>query len=230
MLLELVCQDKDIVVVIIDVRGFVILGDFVKELFVQFVECGIVEQDVVGILVGLVYSGKKVFVCGLVCFYVVCSLEQVKVDLVYSQNNVKIFGVSGGVVYGVLGVIYYSLYDIVVLRIFLGMNIVFFCDVCQICKLVKLLVDYFELVYVCVGRVVVFDVYENDDFEFVLGKVNMLLDGMDLIIIVVGEMVYYVYQVGLMLCEKGIQVCVLDMFFIKFVDVEVIRKVVEEIG
>ena len=81
-------------------RGSVTLGDFAKELPEQFVECGIAEQNAVGISAGLAHSGKKVFVCGPACFYVARSLEQVKVDLAYSQNNVKILGVSGGVAYG----------------------------------------------------------------------------------------------------------------------------------
>lgn len=79
------------------------VNDFAKELPQQFVECGIAEQDAVGISAGLAHSGKKVFVCGPACFYVARSLEQVKVDLAYSQNNVKILGVSGGVAYGALG-------------------------------------------------------------------------------------------------------------------------------
>lgn len=65
------------------------VNDFAKELPQQFVECGIAEQDAVGISAGLAHSGKKVFVCGPACFYVARSLEQVKVDLAYSQNNVK---------------------------------------------------------------------------------------------------------------------------------------------
>ena len=179
-LLELARQDKDIVAVTTDARGSVTLGDFAKELPAQFVECGIAEQDAVGISAGLAHSGKKVFVCGPACFYVARSLEQVKVDLAYSQNNVKILGVSGGVAYGALGATHHSLHDIAVLRTFPGMNIVLPCDARQTRKLVKLLVDYPEPVYVRVGRAAVPDVYENDDFEFVLGKANTLLDGTDL--------------------------------------------------
>ena len=173
-LLELARQDKDIVAVTTDARGSVTLGDFAKELPAQFVECGIAEQDAVGISAGLAHSGKKVFVCGPACFYVARSLEQVKVDLAYSQNNVKILGVSGGVAYGALGATHHSLHDIAVLRTFPGMNIVLPCDARQTRKLVKLLVDYPEPVYVRVGRAAVPDVYENDDFDFVLGKANML--------------------------------------------------------
>ena len=74
-LLELARQDKDIVAVTTDARGSVTLGDFAKELPAQFVECGIAEQDAVGISAGLSHSGKKVFVCGPACFYVARSLE-----------------------------------------------------------------------------------------------------------------------------------------------------------
>ena len=229
-LLELAGQDKDIVAVTTDARGSVTLGDFAKELPAQFVECGIAEQDAVGISAGLAHSGKKVFVCGPACFYVARSLEQVKVDLAYSQNNVKILGVSGGVAYGALGATHHSLHDIAVLRTFPGMNIVLPCDARQTRKLVKLLVDYPEPVYVRVGRAAVPDVYENDDFDFILGKANMLLNGTDLTIIAAGETVYHAYQAGLMLQEKGIKARVLDMSSIKPVDAEAIRKAAEETG
>ena len=175
-LLELARQDKDIVAVTTDARGSVTLGDFAKELPAQFVECGIAEQDAVGISAGLAHSGKKVFVCGPACFYVARSLEQVKVDLAYSQNNVKILGVSGGVAYGALGATHHSLHDIAVLRTFPGMNIVLPCDARQTRKLVKLLVDYPEPVYVRVGRAAVPDVYENDDFDFILQESSVYAD------------------------------------------------------
>ena len=46
-----------------DARGSVTLGDFAKELPAQFVECGIAEQDAVGISAGLHIAEKK-------CLYV----------------------------------------------------------------------------------------------------------------------------------------------------------------
>lgn len=229
-LLELARIDKDIVVVTTDARGSVTLDDFAKELPGQFIECGIAEQNAVGISAGLAHSGKKVFVCGPACFYVARSLEQVKVDLAYSQNNVKILGVSGGVAYGALGATHHSLHDIAVMRTFPGMKVVMPCDARQTRKLVKLLVDCPDPVYVRVGRSAVPDVYENDDFDFELGKANMLLDGHDLTIIATGETVYHAYQAGLMLREKNINVRVLDMASIKPYDKEAILKAASETG
>lgn len=229
-LLELARLDKDIIAVTTDARGSVTLGDFAKELPQQFVECGIAEQNAVGISAGLAHSGKKVFVCGPACFYIARSLEQVKVDLAYSRNNVKIFGVSGGVAYGALGATHHSLHDIAVMRTFPGMNMALPCDARQTKKLVKLLVDYPEPVYVRVGRAAVPDVYENDDFELTFGKANTLLEGIDLTIIATGETVYHAYQAGLMLHEVGIKARVLDMAFIKPYDKEAILKAAVETG
>lgn len=229
-LLELARVDKDIVAVTTDARGSVTLGAFADELPAQFVECGIAEQNAVGISAGLAHSGKKVFVCGPACFYVARSLEQVKVDLAYSQNPVKILGVSGGVAYGALGATHHSLHDIAVLRTFPGMNIVLPCDARQTRKLVSLLVDYPAPVYVRVGRAAVPDVYENDDFEFAVGKANRLLDGSDLTIMATGETVYHAYQAALMLREKGIGARVLDMAWIKPCDREAVKLAAAETG
>lgn len=229
-LLALARKDRDIVAVTTDARGSVTLNDFAKELPAQFVECGIAEQDAVGISAGLAHSGKKVFVCGPACFYVARSLEQVKVDLAYSRNPVKILGVSGGVAYGALGATHHSLHDIAALRTFPSMNIVLPCDARQTARLVKLLVDYPEPVYVRVGRAAVPDVYGDDSFPMEFGKANMLADGRDLTIIGTGETVYHAYQAALGLKEHGIQARVLDMAFIKPCDEEAIRKAAADTG
>ena len=230
VLMEAAKTDKDIVVLCSDSRGSASATPFAEAFPDQFVECGIAEQDAVGISAGLTHSGKKVFVCGPACFYVARSLEQVKVDLAYSRNPVKILGVSGGVAYGALGATHHSLHDIAALRTFPGMNIVLPCDARQTAKLVKMLVDYPEPVYVRVGRAAVPDVYEDDNFPLAFGKANMLADGKDLTIIGTGETVYHACQAALRLREQGIQARVLDMAFIKPCDEEAIRKAAADTG
>ena len=229
-LLSLARNDKDIIAVTTDARGSVTLDEFAKELPQQFIECGIAEQDAVGISAGLAHSGKKVFVCGPACFYVARSLEQVKVDLAYSRNNVKILGVSGGVAYGALGATHHSLHDIAVLRTFPGMNIILPCDARQTKKIVELLIDYPEPVYVRVGRADVPVVYQDDVFEFAFGKANVLLEGKDLTIIGTGETVYHAWQAGLELQKQNIHARVLDMASIKPCDTDAILKAAAETG
>ena len=229
-LLELAKQDKDIIAVTSDARGSVTLGDFAKELPQQFVECGIAEQDAVGISAGLAHSGKKVFCCGPACFYVARSLEQVKVDLAYSENPVKILGVSGGVAYGALGATHHSLHDIAALRTFPGMHIVLPSDWRQTRKLVKQLVDYHYPCYVRVGRAAIPDVYDDDNCQFEIGKAQMLQDGTDLTIIATGETVYHAYMAGKQLAAEGISTRVLDFASIKPCDEMAVIKAARETG
>lgn len=229
-LLALAKQDKDIIAVTTDARGSVTLGDFAKELPGQFVECGIAEQDAIGISAGLASCGKKVFCCGPACFYVTRSLEQVKVDIAYSGNPVTVFGVSGGVAYGALGATHHSLHDIAVMRTFPGMNVILPCDARQTAKVVKMLVDHPAPTYVRVGRAAVPDVYENDEFEFRLGKANIVAEGGDLTIIAAGETVYHALQASRSLEKKGVHARVLDLSCIKPFDADAVRKAAAETG
>lgn len=229
-LLELARQDKDIIAVTTDARGSVTLGDFADALPEQFVECGIAEQDAVGISAGLAHSGKKVFCCGPACFYVARSLEQVKVDLAYSENPVTILGVSGGVAYGALGATHHSLHDIAVLRTFPGMTVCLPSDWRVTKKLVKMLVDYDKPCYVRVGRAAVPDVYADDNFQFLVGKAITVCEGTDLTIVATGETVYHAWQAALQLKEQGVQARVLDCSWLKPFDEEAICKAARETG
>jgi len=229
-LVELAKKDKDIVAVTSDARGSVTLDKFANELPEQFVELGIAEQNAVGVAAGLSSVGKKSFVCGPACFYVARSLEQVKVDVAYSANPVKILGVSGGVSYGALGFSHHSLHDIAVLRTFPGMHIVLPCDIFQTKKLVEELVDYPYPVYIRVGRNAVPNVYENENIDFKIGKANLLLDGDDLTIIGTGETVYHCLQAGKKLHEQGIKARVIDMHTLKPFDREIVENAARETG
>lgn len=229
-LVELAKQNKDIVAVTTDARGSVTLDSFAKELPDQFVELGIAEQNAVGVAAGLASAGKKAFVCGPACFYVARSLEQVKVDVAYSANPVKILGVSGGVSYGALGFSHHSLHDIAVLRTFPGMHVVLPCDIHQTRKLVEQLIDYPHPVYIRVGRNAVPNVYENANVEFKIGKANQLTEGNDLTIIGTGETVYHCCEAAKTLKEKGINARVIDMHTLKPFDSEIVKKAAVETG
>ena len=227
-LLELAKQDKDIVVVTTDARGSTTLTSFAKELPDQFIELGIAEQNAIGVGAGLAAAGKKTFVCGPASFYSARSLEQVKVDVAYSNNPVKILGVSGGVSYGALGFTHHSLHDIAVLRTFPGLHIVLPCDIFLTKKLVLELVNYSYPVYIRLGRNPVPNVYDNEDIKFQIGNANILLDGNDITIIGTGETVYHCLQAGKELQTRGIMARVIDMHTLKPIDRRIIENAARE--
>ena len=171
------------------------------------------------------------FACGPACFYVARSLEQVKVDLAYSENPVTILGVSGGIAYGALGATHHSLHDIAVLRTFPGMSVFIPADAQQTKILVRHLVDYKQAAYVRVGRAAVPEVYPETMTDFEIGKAIQLHDGDDLAIIACGEPVYHALEAAKKLAEEGINARVIDMSIaIKPCDREAVIKAARETG
>lgn len=229
-LLECARKDKNIIALATDARGSVTLGQFAEELPEQFVEIGIAEQNMVGIGAGLATCGKKPFVCGPACFLSSRSLEQLKVNVAYSNTNVKIIGVSGGVSYGPLGSTHHSLHDIAVMRAIPNITVILPCDVHQTVKMTRALTEMVGPVYVRMGRGPVPDVYTEDNVPFEIGKANTLLTGDDVTIIATGEMVRHALDAGLLLQNKGIKARVIDMHTIKPIDKDVIIKAAKETG
>ena len=78
-------------------------------------ETGIAEQNLVSIAAGLAKCGKKSYAVSPACFLSTRSYEQCKVDVAYSNTNVKLIGISGGVSYGALGMSHHSAQDIAAL-------------------------------------------------------------------------------------------------------------------
>ena len=110
------------------------------------------------------------------------------------------------------------------------MNVVLPSDGNMTEKLVKMLVDYPEPVFVRVGRGTTGEVYENHDFDCIPGKANLLHEGKDITIIATGETVYHALKAAEMLEEKKINARVLDYSWIKPFDKDALRKAAEETG
>src|SRR4051812_15708677 len=115
-LLALAQADRNVVAVTSDSRGSGKLGPFGEALPDQMVEVGIAEQNLVGVAAGLASAGKTVFAVSPACFLTARALEQIKNDVAYSDNAVKLVGISAGVSYGALGTTHHSLHDLAALR------------------------------------------------------------------------------------------------------------------
>lgn len=227
-LMELSKQDKNIMVVACDSRGSASMGNFANEYPEQFVEVGIAEQNAVGIAAGLASCGKKPYVVSPASFLSMRSIEQVKVDVAYSKTNVKLIGISGGVSYGALGMTHHSLQDIAVMRAIPDISIILPSDKFETKKMIEKLQSYDKPVYIRIGRNPVDDVYNDENFEFEIGKANVLADGNDITIIATGETVKIALDAGKLLSSERINCRVINMHTIKPLDTESIIKAASE--
>lgn len=222
VLIEKAKQNKDILVLTSDSRGSASLGAFAEQLPDQLVEVGIAEQNIVSISAGLAHMGKKPFVASPACFLSMRSIEQVKVDVAYSNKNVKLVGISGGVSYGALGMSHHSLQDIAVTRAIPNLQVLLPADRHETKKMFEALVDSEIPAYIRLGRNPVEDCYSSADYDFEIGKAVIMTEGKDLSIMASGETVRQALDAAELLKEKGISAEVVNIHSIKPLDTETI--------
>lgn len=213
-ILEEAKKDRDIVVVCTDSRGSASLGSYPEELPEQFVEMGIAEQNSVTVSAGMAYMGKKVYAIGPASFYSMRSAEQVKVDMAYSHNNVKVIGISGGISYGALGATHHSLQDIALMRAIPNLIVEIPSDASQMTGLVDAFLATETPAYVRIGRGAVPTIYPKD-VKVEIGKAIRHGDGTDAAIMACGQMVWRALEAAKLLEEQGIHVSVWDVHSLK---------------
>ena len=229
VIMEKANEDKDIMVLCSDSRGSASLAPFAEAFPEQFIETGIAEQNLVSISAGLAKCGKKPFAASPACFLSTRSYEQVKIDVAYSNTNVTLIGISGGISYGALGMSHHSAQDIAAMSAIPNMRVYLPSDRHQTKYLIESLLQDDKPAYVRVGRNPVEDIYTEENCPFEIDKATVLTEGDDVAIIACGEMVKPSYEAARLLEEKGIHACVLDMYCVKPMDVEGILKAVKDV-
>ncbi len=221
-------EDKDIVVLCSDSRGSASMAPFYDAYPEQSIEVGIAEQNLVSISAGLAKCGKKPFAFSPACFLSTRSYEQAKVDVAYSNTNVKLVGISGGVSYGALGMSHHSAQDIAGMSAIPNMRVYIPSDRFQTEKLFSELLKDEKPAYVRVGRNPVEDIYSEENCPFELDKATVIGDGSDLLIVACGELVKSAVDSLELLKAKGINATVLDMYCIKPIDKDAVLKYAEK--
>ena len=228
VLLEKAKDDRDIVVLCSDSRGSASMAPFFEAYPAQSIEVGIAEQNLVSISAGLAKCGKKPFCFSPACFLSTRSYEQAKVDVAYSNTNVKLIGISGGVSYGALGMSHHSAQDIAAMSAIPNMRVYLPSDRLQTAALIKALLQDKKPAYVRVGRNPVEDVYTEDYAGFELDKASVLCEGSDVTLIACGEMVRPALDAAALLKERGVSAAVLDMYCVKPLDKDAVLKAAEQ--
>lgn len=224
---KLAAADRNIVVVTSDSRGSGKLVNFGQKFPDQIVEIGIAEQNLVGVAAGLASAGKKVFAVSPACFLTARALEQIKNDVAYSDNPVRLVGISAGVSYGALGTTHHSLHDLAVLRAINNITIVAPADNYETEEAVRLAAAAYHPVYLRFGKRTMPSL-PDDGLSFGFGKGRLLRNGHDIALIATGETVYPALLAAEVLGRKGIEAAVVSMHTIKPLDYGLLEAVGKE--
>ena len=221
-------KDKDIVVLTSDSRGSASMAPFADTLPDQLVEIGIAEQDMVGQAAGLAAAGKKAFIASYAAFLSMRSIEQIKVDVAYSEVPVSVIGISGGVSYGPLGMSHHAVQDIAAIRGIPNIELIMPASPRESEVMVEKLIDYNKPVYVRVERNPIPEIYHSENVSFKIGKAKTLKKGDDLTIIACGRMVNTALQTAEKLAQKKIDCRVINNHTLKPLDDDTIIKAAVE--
>lgn len=226
---EMAEQDARVCVVINDSLSSAKMKDFKAKYPSRFVNVGIAEQNMVGIGNGLANGGMVPYLCGASCFLTARAMEQIKVDLAYSNANVRICGMSSGMAYGQLGPTHHSIEDFGWMRILPNMTVLVPADPIETAAMIRYSLEHVGPMYLRISRIPVPKVH-SEDYKFELGKAVVLREGRDVTIIANGVVVSRALDAAEMLAEGGIQARVLNMSSLKPLDRESIVKAARETG
>lgn len=219
--LSLAREDRDVLAVTSDSRGSAKLALLATELPNQIVEVGIAEQNLVGIAAGLASAGKTVYAASPGCFLTARALEQIKNDVCYSDNPVKLIGISAGVSYGALGSTHHSIHDIAALRAINNIDIVVPADNFETEQAIRAAARQTRPIYVRFGKAAMFDLPRPRD-RFSVGQATVLRHGTDLAFVATGETVIHALLAAELLKSRGVSTRVISMHTVKPLDEEVL--------
>jgi len=204
---------------------------FAKKYPERFFEMGIAEANMISTAAGLASCGKIPFASTFAVFATGRVYDQIRIDLAYSQANVKIFATHGGISVGKDGASHQMIEDIALMRVLPNMTVLAPSDATQTGKIVELMATKKGPMYARIGRANAPIIYDKDYVESIeLGKGMIVEDGSDVTIIACGTMVDPAIDARKTLSKQGINAQLIDMHTIKPLDEKLVIKCAKETG
>lgn len=220
-LIEMASSDDRIIAVCNDSVGSSSLTGFRDQFPDRLINVGIAEQDLVGVGAGLASSGFLPFVCGASPFLTGRALEQIKVDVAYSERNVILCGMSPGMAYGELGPTHHSVEDLSWLRAIPGLDIVIPADRLQTRQAIRSAVDEPRPMFIRIGRFKVPDVMPSDA-TLERGRMQTIREGEDVTVFAAGTMVSRAIDAADLLQDQGLSARVVNASCLAPLDLDTI--------
>ena len=228
-IVELGKENRDILVVDIDIGKSCKTGEFRKQLPEQYLNVGIAEQNGAGVAAGLATCGKIPFVVTYAAFGSMRICEMIRQEIAYPNLNVKIACSHGGVTPANDGASHQAIEDMGILRTIPNMTVVMPADYASAKALVKAAAAYEGPVYLRFTRDAIPVIYDEGE-SFEIGKAKQLRDGKDVAILSNGDTVCLALRASEKLAAEGIEARVLDVHTIKPLDEAAVNACIGEIG
>jgi transketolase len=198
---------------------------FAKKYPERFFEMGIAEANMISAAAGLASCGKIPFASTFAVFATGRVYDQIRIDVAYSEANVKIFATHGGISVGKDGASHQMIEDLTLMRVLPNMTVLAPSDATQTRRLVELMATTQGPMYARIGRANAPILYTKENLKDIeIGKGLITKDGSDASIIACGTMVNQAVDAQEQLAKEGVSARVIDMHTIKPLDEKLVLR------
>ncbi len=229
-LVELGREHPDVVVLDADLAAATKTGVFKKAFPERHFDCGIAEQNMIGVAAGMASMGLVPFASSFAMFAAGRAFEQVRNSVGYPHLNVKIGATHGGISVGEDGASHQCCEDFALMRSVPGMVVLCPADDVEAKAAVKAAYEHDGPVYLRFGRLAVPVIHDEANYKFEIGKGETLQDGSDVALLATGLMTAEALEAAEALAAKGISARVINLCSIKTLDTELVLKAAAECG
>lgn len=188
----------------------------------RFFQFGISEQNMVSAASGLATTGLRPYVATFASFLALLCCEQIRTDVAYGGQPVRLIGHHAGITLGFYGTSHHATEDLAIMRSIADLAVVAPADAAQLSAALRATVDHDGPIYFRIGRGRDPQVYEMGAAEFELGRGIEHSVGHDLTIIATGSMVHPSLAAAKVMSDEGHSVGVIDLHTIKPLDEELV--------
>jgi len=197
------------------------LVGFARRFPERFTQFGISEQNMVSAAAGMATTGVMPYVATFASFLALLCCEQIRMDVAYCAQPVRLIGHHTGISLGFYGTSHHATEDIAIMRSIADLTVVSTADGPQFAAALRASVNHPQPIYFRISRGHDPVVYaDGASFEF--GKAVVHGIGDDLTIIACGMAVHSAKQAMEALNAKGHSVGLIDMHTIKPLDREAV--------
>lgn len=221
-ILKLYEEEPDFFVMSADLGSSSGLARFYTKYPEAFINVGIAEQNLIGVAAGLAKDGTAVFATSFAPFISMRAGEQIRMNMGYMGLNVKAVGLGSGLAMNTLGSSHYGLEDVAVMRTVPGMTILCPADGLEIFKCIEAAKHHEGPVYFRLTGGM--DIIYPTDFEYRIGKANVLREGSRVTMIASGSILSQTLQAAGLLQQRGISATVVDMHTVKPLDTQILEQ------
>ena len=229
-LAELGKEHEDFLVLDADLAGSTKTAVFRKAFPERHINCGIAEQNMIGVAAGIAATGRVAFASSFAMFAAGRAYEQIRNSVGYPQLNVKIAATHGGISVGEDGATHQCNEDFALMRTIPGMVVMVPSDDVEAEAMVRAAYVHKGPVYMRFSRLAT-PVFNNPEtYKFEIGKAITMREGKDVAIIAAGLPVASAMEAAEKLAAEGIEARVIDMHTIKPLDEAAVLRAAKEIG